>query len=82
MKPALAAAALLALAASASAQETRPSQAVDPVDRARAANRDRALPKAAPEEVGTPPIITKKSSSVPGTSSSVKARDKGADHRH
>jgi hypothetical protein len=50
----------------------------DPVDRARALSRDRTLPEAKPGAVGTPPIITRKGSSVPGTPAPSKARkDRG-----
>lgn len=46
-----------------------------PVERARALTKDRTLPKAKPGAVGTPPIITKRGSSVPGTPAPAKARD-------
>lgn len=50
-----------------------------PVDRARALTKDRTLPKAKPGAVGTPPIITRRGSSVAGTPAPSKARD--AKHR-
>ena len=55
----------------------QPAAAQDggPVDRARALTKDRTLPKAKPGAVGTPPIITRRGSSVPGTPAPSKARD-------
>lgn len=55
----------------------QPAAAQDggPVDRARAQTKDRTLPKAKPGAVGTPPIITRRGSSVPGTPAPSKARD-------
>ena len=46
-----------------------------PVNRARALTKDRTLPKAKPGAVGTPPIITRRGSSVPGMPAPSKARD-------
>lgn len=46
-----------------------------PVDRARALTKDRTLPKAKPGAVGTPPIMTRKGSSVAGTPAPSKVRD-------
>ncbi|WP_156453838.1 hypothetical protein [Methylobacterium sp. CCH5-D2] len=51
------------------------AQGGGPVDRARALTKDRTLPKAKPSAVGTPPIITRRGSSVPGTPAPSKARD-------
>ncbi|OAH21874.1 hypothetical protein AX289_25440 [Methylorubrum populi] len=51
------------------------AQDAGPVDRARALTKDRTLPKAKPGAVGTPPIITRKGSSVAGTPAPSKARD-------
>jgi len=48
----------------------------DPVDTARAKTKHRHLPKAKPEAVGTPPIITRPGSSVAGTPAPSKARRK------
>lgn len=55
----------------------QPAAAQDggPVDRARALTKDRTLPKAKPGAVGTPPIITRRGSSVAGTPAPSKARD-------
>ncbi|GEP03784.1 hypothetical protein MOX02_18220 [Methylobacterium oxalidis] len=55
----------------------QPAAAQDggPVDRARALTKDRTLPKAKPGAVGTPPIITRRGSSVRGTPAPSKARD-------
>jgi len=46
------------------------------VDEARAATKGRKLPKARPEAVGTPPVITNKGSSVAGASTPSEARRK------
>ncbi len=63
----------LSLAAPAGAQAPpRDAQGIDALERARARAFDRKIPKAPPAAVGTPPVITKKGSPVPGTSSSRK----------
>lgn len=46
----------------------------DSVDTARAKTKNRHLPKANPEAVGTPPIITRQGSSIAGTPAPSKAR--------
>ena len=64
----------LAIGGEAPAQAPPAQRSVaDPVDEARAATRNRALPKTPPAAVGTPPIITERGSSVRGASVPSKA---------
>jgi hypothetical protein len=72
----------LAVGGTALAQSTAPQKdGKDPVDIARAANRNKLLPKAPPAAIGTPPIITRRGSSIAGSSVPSKARRNSASPR-